>query len=132
MIKECTVSIDQALSLKVNKTHIELLKDYIDKKYVSKVAWQDLEFKKQQCFHQFDLMMEELKKTQEYFEDDLRGQVKIISEKLVHEKFERYDKVHKDFSQFFYTEELNSVIQSKADILLFQELNKKKVSVETY
>lgn len=101
-------SIDEAMSIKANKSQLTILESKVRKDLVSK---SDLEKEHQKFVDVLPLLQDKLNSVKLRFEeaqDRLSQEVLDISQKALNERFLKYEKVYEGFRKFFSSENLQS------------------------
>lgn len=60
------------------------------------------------------------------FQANIEGEISLICQSVIKQKLIQYEKVAKQFQQFFNTEEIQSIVDRKADIELIEKLQQTK------
>ena len=68
-------------------------------------------------------MMDKVQNNYQHFEKRMKIELEGVTEKLMGEKFERYEKVYKDFSLYFNSSDLTKELNSKAETSYVQMLS---------
>ena len=119
--------IDETLNMKANKAHLTLLEQKFKDSFVSISSWHQIQNETGGMMNQIQNHLSSLNNQTEYFEIEMRQKLETVCEKLMDERFKKYEKVCNDFGQFFIPNDLEYVLNSKAEMRHIKLLSAQKL-----
>ena len=127
--RECVIKLDQAMNLKASKAQLLVVKEQIQNVYMTKHQWAQIETGHKQTIEKYEDALVEVKDAFGQVQTDLKKKIGEICEQTLKFKLVNYEKVYKDFAKFFHEDELQILLDQKADMSMLDALQASKVSV---
>eukprot|EP00347_Sterkiella_histriomuscorum_P007153 403350064 len=127
-IKEMIRRFDEVLSEKASKVSILEFEHQIEKEYVRKKYWDQLQDEiKTTIQHQQDVVVV-MQKNVNNFEGQMGEKIEETVKKSLQKTMQNYERVLNAFQKFFDQEELQKILDNKANLDMIQNLNDAKAS----
>ena len=127
-VRECIVNFDKSLCLKADKDGFRTFQKHLEGLFISKDLQEHIENQLSMNSHSFH---EEYQKRTDDFENLKKKLTEHLHIHMMDEflaKFEKYDKIEKEFTKFFDQQHLSVALNNKADLEMFNQMTEQKAS----
>lgn len=118
----CIQKFEELLLQKANKGSVYDLQQKVVVEFVSKFEFKNMSEELMEMDNQRHLRAEALRVDMLDITENLQQRIKDSSKEIADEKFKEYDRITKTFSRFFNSDELDRLIDQKADIEMITQL----------